>query len=114
MFNKRPKWIRSPRRLFGGLAAAGAALGIAAMVAGAALFGGEPPTAQAAPSATKASIAVTPTSLTIDEGSSQTVQVSLSKRPANQYNLVTPQVTSSLVYNGTYMVTTSGRYVVHA
>ena len=47
MFNTRPKWIRTPRRLVGGLAAAGAALVVAAILAGG-LFAVGQPTAHAA------------------------------------------------------------------
>ena len=87
MFNKRPKWIRSPRRLFGGLAAAGAALGIAAMVAGAALFGGEPPTAQAASGDYK-EVLTDLMSLTITEGQAHGVKVWLSSQPSKDTTVV--------------------------
>ena len=69
------------RRRAGRIAAAGAALGVAAIVAGATLFGAGQPTANAAPNTAQRYVLTDASSLTIGEGKSQDVKVSLSHQP---------------------------------
>ena len=69
------------RRCAGRIAAAGAALGVAAIVAGATLFGAGQPTANAAPNTAQRYVLTDVSSLTIGEGKSQDVKVSLSHQP---------------------------------